>query len=82
MYQHLSNTFNSISTNQWFGLLLALLASSLAWVKLIFIISPLKNNKPNIGKYQIYALFISWIITVISWAKYLAIVDPINNKKD
>ena len=81
MYTHLLNTFNSISLNQWIGLFLALVVSTLAWIKLIFIISPLKNNKPKIGKYQLYALFIGWLITTFGWAKYLAIYDPLNNKK-
>lgn len=81
MKNHLIKTLKSISHNQWFGLCLALIGSTLAWIKLIFIISPLKNNKPKIGKYQIYALFIGWVITAFGWAKYLAIADPLNNKK-
>ena len=82
MYDHLIKTFHSISPNQWLGLFLAIIGSTLAWVKLIFIISPLKNNKPKVGKYQLYALFIGWIITSFGWAKYLAIADPLNNKKN
>tara|TARA_B100000674_G_C37750922_1_gene873358 strand:- start:125 stop:388 length:264 start_codon:yes stop_codon:yes gene_type:complete len=82
MNKHLIDTFNSISHNQWLGLFLAIIGSTLAWIKLIFIISPLKKNKPKIGKYQIYALFIGWLITTFGWAKYLAIADPLNNKKN
>ena len=81
MNEHISKTINSISQNQWLGLFLALIGSTLAWVKLIFIISPLKKNKPKVSKYQIYALFIGWVITTFGWAKYLAIADPLNNKK-
>lgn len=82
MIEHFIKTFHSISKNQWLGLFLALIGSTLAWIKLIFIISPLKKNKPTITKYQIYALFIGWIITAFGWAKYLAIADPLNNKKE
>jgi len=83
MVNHLYKTYNSISKNQWFGLMLAIIGSTLAWIKLIFIVNPVKKNKiMNVNRYQIYALFIGWLITTFGWAKYLAIVDPINNKKD
>ena len=82
MIAHFIKTFDSISMNQWLGYFLALIGSTLAWIKLIFIISPLKKNKPTITKYQIYALFIGWVITTFGWAKYLAIADPLNNKKE
>ena len=80
--KHLIKTFKSISINQWIGLLLAIVASTLGWLKLVFILSPppKKNEKPQIGRYQYYALFISWLITVIAWGRIIAIVDPLNNK--
>ena len=81
MSLHLKETINSISINQWIGLILSLIASTLAWLKLIFIVGPSKNNKPNIGKYQLYALLIGWVITFIVWARLLAVVDPLNNNK-
>ena len=77
---HLKKTFIKISYNQWIGLLLSLIASTLAWLKLIFIVGPQKNNKPKIGKYQIYALLIGWLITMILWSRLVLIVDPLNNK--
>jgi hypothetical protein len=77
--KHLLKTFKSISINQWFGLILAIIASTLGWIKLVFIISPKKNKKPQLGRYQYYALLISWLITVILWARFIAIIDPLNN---
>ena len=68
--EHIYKTFNNISKNQWYSLIFSLIASTLVWLKLIFIISPQKNNK--IGKYQIYALMY-WIILLL-------VVDPLNNK--
>lgn len=76
---HLKNSIKKISYNQWIGLLLSLIASTLAWLKLIFIIGPQKNNKPKIGKYQIYALLIGWLITMILWFRLVMIIDPLNN---
>ena len=84
MSDHFKKTFNSISKNQWIGLLLGYLASTLLWLKLLLIIDPLKSNKKNknfsISKLQIYALLIGWLITTIVWAKALMIIDPMNNK--
>lgn len=77
---HLKNTFSSVSKNQWFGLVIAVIGSTLAWIKLVFLISPLKGKKIIITKYQYYALFIGWIITTFGWLKVLALVDPLNNK--
>lgn len=71
-------TFKSISYNQWFGLLLGEIIAIAAWTKLIFIISPLKGNKPKIGKYQIFALIIGMFISFLAWAKVVMIVDPIS----
>ena len=70
--EHIYKTFNNISKNQWYSLIFSLIASTLVWLKLIFIISPQKNNKIKIGKYQIYALMY-WIILLL-------VVDPLNNK--
>jgi len=78
--EHIYKTFNNISKNQWYGLLFSLIASTLVWVKLIFIIGPQKNNKIKIGKYQIFALIISWFITLIYWIRLLLVIDPLNNK--
>jgi hypothetical protein len=78
--KHLLKTFKSISINQWFGLVLAIIASTLGWLKLVFIVSPKKNKKPQVGRYQYYALLISWLITAILWARFIAIIDPLNNK--
>ena len=75
---HFFKTLNSISYNQWFGLILGQLIALAAWTKLIFIISPLKGNKPKIGKYQIYALMIGMFISFLAWAKVVMIVDPIS----
>ena len=89
MSNHFKKTFNSISKNQWIGLLLGYLASTLVWLKLLLIIDPLKNNnnkknikikKFSVSKFQIYALLVGWLITTIVWAKALMIIDPINNK--
>ena len=87
MSNHFTKTINSISKNQWIGLLLGYLASTLIWLKLLLIINPLtsKNKNKNklnfsINKLQIYALFIGWLITTVVWAKALMIIDPINNK--
>jgi len=87
MTNHFSKTFNSISTNQWIALLLGYVASTLIWLKLILIITPLQSKNKNKGKkkfsidkLQIYALFISWVITTVVWCKALLIIDPINNK--
>ena len=77
---HLIKTFKSISINQWLGLLLALVASTLGWLKLVFIVSPTKKKNPQLGRYQYYALLITWLITVILWGRILAIIDPLNNK--
>lgn len=77
---HLIKTFKSISVNQWLGLLLALVASTLGWLKLVFIVSPTKKKSPQLGRYQYYALLITWLITVILWGRILAIIDPLNNK--
>ena len=41
---HLKNTFSSVSKNQWFGLVIAVIGSTLAWIKLVFLISPLKGK--------------------------------------
>tara|TARA_B110000008_G_C16972336_1_gene564443 strand:+ start:3889 stop:4167 length:279 start_codon:yes stop_codon:yes gene_type:complete len=75
---HFFKTINSISYNQWFGLLLGEIIAVAAWTKLVFIISPLKGNKPKIGKYQIYALLIGMFISLLAWMKIVAIVDPIS----
>jgi hypothetical protein len=74
---HFFKTFQSITYNQWIGLLIGQLIALAAWTKLIFIISPLKGNKPKIGKYQIYALIIGMLISLLAWMKIVAIVDPI-----
>ena len=78
--EHIYKTFNNISKNQWCSLIFSLIASTLVWLKLIFIISPQKNNKIKIGKYQIYALIIGCIITLIYWIRLLLVIDPLNNK--
>lgn len=79
--KHLLKTFKSISINQWIGLVLAIIASTLGWLKLVFIVSPpKKNKKPQVGRYQYYALLISWLITAILWARFIAIINPLNNK--
>ena len=85
MSNHFTKTFNSISKNQWIGLLLGYVASTLVWLKLILIINPLKNKNKNkidlsINRLQIYALIVGWLITTVVWAKALMIIDPINNK--
>ena len=74
---HFFKTINSMSYNQWVGLVLGQLIALAAWTKLVFIISPLKGNKPRIGKYQIYALIIGMFISFLAWAKVVLIVDPI-----
>lgn len=78
--KHLLKTFQSISLNQWFGLVLAIIASTLGWLKLVFLVSPKKNKNPELGRYQYYALLIGWLITIILWARIIAIVDPLNNE--
>ena len=85
MSNHFTKTFNSISKNQWIGLLLGYLASTLVWFKLLLIINPLTSKNKNkikfsINRLQIYALFVGWLITTVVWAKALMIIDPINNK--
>ena len=77
MPDHFAKTIKSITYNQWFGLILGEIIAIAAWFKLIFIISPLKGNKPKIGKYQIYALLIGMFISFLAWAKVVMIVDPI-----
>ena len=79
---HIKKLIENIPLNQWIGLFFALIASTLAWTKLIFIISPLKGNKPKVGKYQIYALLIGWVITFILWGRLLAVIDPLKNNKN
>ena len=80
---HIKKWIENIPLNQWIGLFFALIASTLAWTKLIFIISPLKGNKPKVGRYQIYALLIGWVITVFGWSKLVSVVgnDSMNNGK-
>ncbi len=74
---HLLKTVQSITYNQWVGLLVGQLIALASWTKLVFIISPLKGNKPKIGKFQIYALIIGLFISLLVWAKIVLIVDPI-----
>jgi len=87
MSNHFTKTFNSISKNQWIGLLLGYVASTLVWLKLILIINPLTNKNKNknkidlsVNRLQLYALVVGWLITTVVWAKALMIIDPINNK--
>ena len=78
-FKHIKKSFKSISRNQWIGLVIAIIGSTLAWVKLVFIVNPAKNNKIKITRFQYYALFIGWVITSFGWMKLLALVDPLNN---
>ena len=78
---HLINTFKKISKNQYYSLFFSLIAATLAWFKLIFIIGPTKNDKPSIGKYQIYGLLMGYLIAIIYWLRLILAVDPLNNNK-
>jgi len=80
MTHHLIKTFKNISLNQIYSLIFTLIASTLAWIKLIFIVGPTKNKKPYIGKYQIYALLIGYLIAIIYWLRLILAIDPLNNK--
>jgi hypothetical protein len=79
---HFQKTFYAISYNQWIGLLLSLIASTLTWLKLVFIVNGSKKNSPKFGKYQIYALLIGWVITFILWGRLLAVIDPLKNNQN
>lgn len=79
MTHHFINTLKNISTNQYYSLVFSFIATTLMWVKLIFIVGPIKNKKPFIGKYQIYGLFIGYLITILYWLRLILAVDPLNN---
>ena len=76
---HIIKTFNNISINQYYSLLFSIIAATLAWLKLIFIVGPIKNNKPFIGKYQLYGLLMGYLIAIIYWFRLILAVDPLNN---
>jgi len=79
MTNHFIDTIKNISTNQYYSLLFSIIAATLAWFKLIFIIGPTKNNKPFIGKYQIYGLLMGYLIAIIYWLRLILAIDPLNN---
>ena len=81
MSNHFFDTFNNISTNQYYSLIFSLIAATLAWLKLVFILGRTKNKKLVIGKYQIYGLFFGYLIAIIHWLRLLLLVDPLNNSQ-
>jgi len=82
MSKHFLDTIKNVSTNQYYSLFFSLIAATLAWLKLVFVVGPKKNDKPYIGKYQIYGLLMGYLISIIYWLRLLLVVDPLNNVKD
>ena len=80
MVNHLIETIKNISISQYYSLFFSLIAATLAWLKLVFIVGPKKNDKPLIGKYQIYGLLMGYLISIVYWLRLLLVIDPLNNK--
>tara|TARA_B100000780_G_C21095667_1_gene441872 strand:+ start:521 stop:727 length:207 start_codon:yes stop_codon:yes gene_type:complete len=67
----------NITKIQWVGLVFGIITSILIWMKMVYILSPHRdeNGDVNITRNELIALGIGLIVALLKWLKLVAIIS-------